>query len=221
MVDECEAPARADSRSAMPPSAAPMTSCPSAMSLSAKAVSFLPFEPSLSPPRFFELRAGAGAGASAGALYAPLPMPPPMPPPMLPPEPMPPMPLPEPMPLEPMPPMPPPSPMRSRARLCTARSFSTRLRYSRCSASFDLRIIRATFSSCESISMYVRICWILTSSRYPRATISSNAKISSKAVSVTSSAVSDGQQSDTTRVKRRSVSRSSRMFEFFVVISTM
>mmetsp|Transcript_23608 Transcript_23608/g.54020 ORF Transcript_23608/g.54020 Transcript_23608/m.54020 type:complete len:242 (-) Transcript_23608:212-937(-) len=113
---------------------------------------------------------------------------------------------------------PPPMPL---ARLSFVISRTLRFISSCASRSLDCLIIVASFSSCDSISMFTWISRSDTFSLWPSAIISSNAKTSSKAFLQTlASSISTGQYSLSTFVKSRRVSRSSTIFDcLFVMMS--
>mmetsp|Transcript_10892 Transcript_10892/g.25916 ORF Transcript_10892/g.25916 Transcript_10892/m.25916 type:complete len:427 (-) Transcript_10892:235-1515(-) len=118
--------------------------------------------------------------------------------------------------IEPMPPLLPRAPP-----LLRAISFSFSLAFSRASRSLLCRIIRLSFSSCDSISMLIWMSRIVTFSLCPIATTSSKANTSSKACLHTlASSISPGQYSVSTLAKSRSSSRSATMLECLLVISS-
>mmetsp|Transcript_27520 Transcript_27520/g.83727 ORF Transcript_27520/g.83727 Transcript_27520/m.83727 type:complete len:212 (+) Transcript_27520:1182-1817(+) len=120
------------------------------------------------------------------------------------------------------PPMPPP-PMPPIAFAPFSRDIDFALRFiSSCaSRSLDWRIMMASFSSWESISMFVWISRRLRFSEWPNATTSSKANVISKAFLQTLvSSSSPGQYSERTCAKSLRVSRSSTMLECLLVIIT-
>mmetsp|Transcript_29334 Transcript_29334/g.96524 ORF Transcript_29334/g.96524 Transcript_29334/m.96524 type:complete len:257 (-) Transcript_29334:210-980(-) len=124
-------------------------------------------------------------------------------------------------PMPPPPPPPPPMPPMAFAPFSRLIVLAFRFISSCASRSLDWRIMIASFSSCESISMCVWMSWRERLSEWPRATTSSKAKTSSNAERQTAaSSSSPGQYSERTCAKRRSVSRSSTMLECLFVIMT-
>jgi len=113
---------------------------------------------------------------------------------------------------------PPPMPF---ARLSLLISLTLRFISSCASRSLDCLIIVASFSSWLSISMFTWMSRIETGSLWPRAMISSKAKTSSNTFLHTlASSTSPGQYSLSTLVNKRSVSKSSTMFDCLLVMMT-